>query len=108
MKDTYKSLLSMLVGWCLLSFITKIEWISYIAVALAFGGLISERFAEKFMKIVHKIIHLVFNSIQKILLAIVYYLVITPIALMKKNETKEGNFWHIHKNTTSEQLKKLW
>lgn len=98
----------MVIGWNILSYWTEIFWIGYIALAIGFLGIVSEKFAHKTMQIVHGVFKFLFNILQKILLSIIYFLVFSPIALIKKKKISPENYWIIPNKTTGDDLKKLW
>ena len=109
MKDNiYKSILSMLVGWSLLSFITQIDWIAYIAVAIAFLAIAYEKFAIRLVDVLHSVFILIFTFIQKALLTIIFYLIVSPISLLKRDKEQKKEIWHSPEKTNIQQLKKLW
>lgn len=108
MKNTYLPLLSMVIGWNILSYWTGIHWIGYVALGLGFLGIASEKFAQKPVQYIHTALVFVFSFLQKILLSIVYFLVFTPIALIKKKENKVKENWISPTTKDNSQLEKLW
>lgn len=99
----------MVIGWNILSYWTGIHWIGYVALLVGFLGIASEKFAEKLIYYVHALLTHVFTFLQKILLGIIYYLVFTPIALLKRNEKKSENpHWISPVTKDGTQLEKMW
>ncbi len=108
MNDTYKSLLSMVIGLSVLSYLIHVHWIAYTILTIAFLGIISEKFALGFIKTIHKIASFIFSLIQKILLIIVYYLIITPISLIKRRGETANTVWITPDSKDADQLKNMW
>lgn len=108
MKSMYVSLLSIVIGWSVLAFVTDINWIAYIALAIGFIGIISEKFAQKFTQFTHSIFQFIFNWIQRLLLTFIYIFVFTPISILKKDDKKSGSFWLSPEKQNKSQLKNLW
>ena len=98
----------MVIGWNILSYWTGIFWIGYFALTIGFLGIASEKFAQKTMQIVHSVFKFIFNIVQKIMLTIVYLLVFSPIAIIKKKKISSENHWITPNATTGADLKKLW
>lgn len=108
MKNTYLSLLSMVIGWNILSYWTGIHWIGYTALGLGFLGIASEKFAQKLVHYIHTVLIFIFSFLQKILLSIVYFLIFTPIAFLRKKENAQKENWIFPASKDSTQLEKLW
>lgn len=110
MKSTYISLLSMVIGWNILSYWTGIHWIGYIALGIAFIGIISEKFAEKFVAGIHTIFKKIFYFIQTISLTMIYYLLITPISILKKSSKNKEQIqiWKTINSDKKNSLEKMW
>lgn len=108
MKNTYAALLSMIIGWNILSYWTGIHWIGYVALTLGFMGIASEKFAEKLVDYIHTGLVFLFGILQKILLSFVYFLVFTPIAMLKSRTKEDNKIWFIPEQKDVSQLKKLW
>ena len=104
----YLPLLSMVIGWNLLSYLTGMFWIGYLALAIGFAGIVSEKIAVKTIQIIHGVFKFIFNIVQKVMLSIVYFLVFSPIALLKKKNLTSENHWIIPKSTLGSDLKKPW
>lgn len=108
MKDKYIALLSMVIGWNILSYWTGIPWIGYIALAIGFTGIISETFTSLLINIIHTIFRVVFQVVQKIFLTLMYFLVITPIALIKRKNQKKLDSWYTPEKKKLQQFEKMW
>lgn len=98
----------MVIGWNILSYWTGIFWIGYFALVIGFLGIVSEKFAIKTVQIIHGVFKFIFNIVQKLLLTFVYFLVLSPIALLKKKSTSSDNHWITPGPTVGSDLKKLW
>ncbi|MCO5231986.1 MAG: hypothetical protein M9958_12620 [Chitinophagales bacterium] len=107
MKNTYALLLSLVIGWSTLGFISGHIWIAYLAVAVGFIGIISESFAKKFLFYIHLILQFVFQILQKAILTILYYTVFTFVAFVNKNKNHHNN-WLDVKEKGNKQLERLW
>lgn len=108
MKENYIALLSMVIGWNILSYWTGIHWIGYAALAIGFIGIISENFTNRFIKITHGIFRVIFQILQKIYLTMLYFFVITPIALFKRKKQKSQSPWFSPEKKDLQQFEKLW
>lgn len=108
MKDKYIALLSMVIGWNILSYWTGIHWIGYVALTIGFIGIISENFTNRLINITHGIFRIVFQFVQKIFLSILYFIVITPIALIKRKNQKTQDTWFTPEKKELQQFEKLW
>lgn len=98
----------MVIGWNILSYWTGIFWIGYFALTIGFLGIVSEKFAHKTIQIIHGVFKFLFNIIQKVMLTIVYFLVFSPIALIKKKSKPSDIHWIIPESTSGSDLKKMW
>ncbi|MCO5233565.1 MAG: hypothetical protein LC105_08205 [Chitinophagales bacterium] len=106
-ENVYLPLLSLVIGWSLLAFITGLEWISYIALFIGMIGILSEKLAKKIMGYIHLLIQFIFQTFQKILLTLIYYLVFFPISLLNKKKNELNTWIEVHPKE-NKQLEKLW
>lgn len=108
MNEVYKKLLSMTIGLNILSYWTGKHWIGYTIIVIAILGLFSEKLLVHFFKAIDSILSFVFNNLQKLLLAIIFYTVITPISILKRRAETKNNHWVKSSNKDNQQLKKMW
>lgn len=108
MKNTYLSLLSMVIGWNILSYWTGIHWIGYAALGLGFIGIASEKTAQTLVHYIHTALTFIFSFLQKTLLSIIYFLVFTPVAIVRRKENKLKENWISPTAKDNSQLEKLW
>lgn len=104
----YKPLLSLVIGWNILAYWTGIHWIGYIALLAGFAGIVSETFAEKLMLYIHSILLFIFSLLQKVFITFIYFLIITPISILKRRGKRPIQKWFHPTQKDSSQLEKLW
>jgi len=107
-QSTYKSLLSLVIGWNILAYWTGFHWIGYIALIVGFIGIASEAFAQELISIIHVILVYIFSTIQKVLITFIYFLIITPISILKRRVKQTNSNWIPPSQKDSSQLEKLW
>lgn len=108
MKENYISLLSLVIGWNILSYWTGIHWIGYTALIIGFIGIVSETFTNRLIAIIHNIFKWIFHLLQKIILTMIYFLIVTPIALVKRKDKKNNSTWIIPVEKSTHQFEKMW
>jgi hypothetical protein len=103
----YQAILGMVIGLSALSFLLKQPLIAYAVLTLAFLALASERFAGNLVRVMHFLIGFVFGWILKAVLAVVYLLLITPIALIRSSK-KRPEAWQEGKIANKNQMEFTW
>lgn len=82
--DPTKTVLVITVGMLVVFFITKADWALYVALGVGLAGVISGYLAEKINWVWMKLTWVLSMIVPNILLAIVFYLILTPIALLSR------------------------
>jgi uncharacterized membrane protein len=103
----YQAILGMVIGLSALSFLLKQPLIAYAVLTLAFLSLASERFGSFIVRGMHAVIGFVFGLILKVILALVYILLITPIAVIRSKK-KQSEAWHEGKASDKKQMTFTW
>lgn len=99
----------MVIGWNILSYWTGIHWIGIAALIIGFAGIISEKFAQKVVNLIHQTFSYIFDFIQKVILTIIFIFVITPIAFLRRREKiSKKSSWIKMASKSPEQLRKMW
>ena len=119
-KDkTMETSLVITTGLLLLWFVYKIDWILFVSLMIGVLSLISSTFAGGITITWKKIADILGLVMPKVLLSIVFYLVLTPVALVSrlftkdalslKRKNKEESYWieHVHL-FEPEDFEKTW
>jgi|GEM_PF-5753823 len=107
-RQTYQQILGMVIGLSVLSYISRQPYISYFALSIGFLSIASERFARAWVHYTHKILVAVFGFILKLILGVIYYVIITPIGIIKRKEKKHEGWQGISRKEDPEQMKYTW
>ena len=119
-KETYEPVKTVLVittGFILLFFITNLAWSLYLAMIVSILGLLSNAMAKKISFVWLKLASLLNLIMPNIILSIIFFLILTPIALLsrmfKKNQLRLKNSnksLFIQKDSTfqKEHFEKPW
>ncbi len=87
--EYYKALLGPVLGTILLSFILKKHWICLISFGVGFIGLAFPSLGIYLIRFLEKIKTIIGKTINAILLGIVFYLLLTPLATLQKIFSKQ-------------------
>ncbi len=79
-----KTVLIITVGFAILFFLTKNNWFFYVSLIVGVLGAISDFLAEKIDWIWTKITWLLSKIVPNIIMTLVFYLVLTPVALLSR------------------------
>jgi hypothetical protein len=90
--DTYKTILVMVTGLLLIGYIFKIQILYPISLGIALLACLSTYLASKIEWIWMKFAHVLGWINSRILLSIVYFVFLTPIALLRRVFQKESNW----------------
>jgi len=106
-QQVYQAVLGMVIGLSILSYLVQLPLIAYIALTLAFLTLVSETLGRYLVGTMHAVISYIFGWALKAILVIVYLLLLTPIALLRRRARKaEG--WQAGKVLDESQMKYTW
>lgn len=104
-KGNLKSILVITVGFTILGFFSKTDWPFYVAIAVGLAAIISNRAAELINKIWFGLAKILGYVNSRILLTIIYYLFLLPMALLSrlsKNKTiilkQQGSSYYAERN----------
>lgn len=97
MSSTMKSnpsqtLLVICTGLVLVYFIFDIQWILYVSFGLGLLGILSEWFSKKVEWVWFKLTYMLSMVVPNILLAVVFFLILTPIAFLATIFKKKDAF----------------
>jgi hypothetical protein len=82
--DPIKTVLVITVGMLVVFFITKAEWALYVALVVGLSGVFSGYLADKINWVWMKLTWVLSLIVPNILLAVIFYLILTPIALLSR------------------------
>lgn len=77
-----QTLLVICTGLVLVYFIFDIQWILYVSFGLGLFGILSDWFSKKVEWVWFKLTYLLSMVVPNILLAVVFFLILTPIAFL--------------------------
>jgi len=83
-SDPIKTVLTISMGFLVLYFITKTNWPLIVSVSVGIAGLISDFLANLIDKIWFKLSYILSFIVPNILLTLVFFLFLLPIALLSK------------------------
>ena len=116
--DPQKTVLTISIGFIVLYFITKWDWTILIALAIGFAGIFSTYLSTKIDYLWMKLAWLLNLILPKILLFIIFFLLLFPLAILfrlfgKKdplnlNNKAETNFINCNKKFDKVSLEKPW
>lgn len=117
-KKDLRTLLGIAAGMVVLSFVFRIPIFLYLAIALCTAGLFSTRLAAFIAGLWTKATNLVGYAINAVLLSLVFFILLTPLALVRKitgkspillRPTQGDSYFHIrnHKYEKSD-LQDMW
>jgi hypothetical protein len=118
MTEKYKSTLIIVIGLILISNYYKLNYLSTIGIIIGLLSIVSEKINDKIIWIWYKLSEFLGLIMPNILLSLVFYLVLTPLALLsnldkKKNplqlrNNSKSTFISKHKTFSKEILEKIW
>ncbi|MFW5805677.1 MAG: hypothetical protein ACOCVX_04020 [Bacteroidales bacterium] len=85
-----KTILVITVGFIIIYFISEWLWALWIAVVVGFCGMLSDYLARKIDFLWMQLARLLNLIMPNILLSLVYYIVLVPIALLSRMFNKKG------------------
>ena len=116
--NNYKSTLTIVVGFVLLSNYFHSKPLLILAIAVGLTGIFSEKANDKIIWVWTKVTEVLGYIMPNVLLSIVFYILLTPLAFVnrinrKKNPLQLRNnssstFITMKKEFTKESLKKIW
>jgi len=116
--NNYKSTLTIVIGFILLSNYFNSKPILILSIAIGIIAILSEKANEKIIWAWNKLTEILGKIMPNVLLTAVYYLFLTPIALInrinsKKNMLQLKNnsssvYIHQKKEFSNESLEKIW
>ena len=83
-KDTFKTILVITIGMLLIHLIFSQDWALYLAVFIGLSAIISTFLATKIEWAWMKLAWVLSKIIPNIILALIFYLVLTPVALLSR------------------------
>lgn len=117
-SEPIKTILVITVGMLIVHTITKWQWAIYTSIFIGLSGIISTYLAKKIDLIWLKLAWVLSQIVPNILLSIIFYLFLTPLALVSKifgNEYKvtiknqeKSMFEHHKKEFDKVSFKKPW
>ena len=115
---TYKTILTITVGFLVLYLITQKVWWLYIAMGVGGLGALSSYLAEKIADLWMKLGYLLGLVVPKILLSIIFFVVLFPLALVSRWTSKKDAlhlknnhasvFQEVNKSFAVDNFKKPW
>jgi len=117
-SKTYQAILIIVTGLLFLYWSTKLQWLLYAAGAVSLLSLMSKDLADKIYWLWMKLAWVLSLFMPKILLTIIFFVVLWPIALLAKlfgrkdplalREPKTTNFITVQKEYKSSDLENMW
>jgi len=117
-SDPVKTVLVICVGFLVVYIITKLQWTLYTALVVGILGVLSEYISKKIDFVWMKLTWVLSLIVPNILLTFVFYIFLTPIALMsrlfgEKNQlglknNKESMFKTSNKKFEPKSFEKTW
>ncbi len=114
-SNTYQSLLAIALGLLLFYYLYKIDVLLILAIFIVFLSLVHLKIAQLFSTIWQGLAFILGLIMPKILLAAVYFLVLTPMAFFRKlfkskklNNTINSNFIERNKTFTPIDFEQTW
>ena len=118
-KNPYKDLLVIITGFLVLFLIIKKSFLLYIAGGVALGSLFSEYLAEKIVWGWYKLAEGLGYVSSRILLSIIFFVMLTPLALLYRltrkqdvlqlNRKQGGSYYTERKHLyVKKDLEKMW
>lgn len=119
MKDTYKSILVIVLGFCLIAEYYQVREIYFGALGLGLLSLVSAALARKIVWAWFKLSEGMGWFMSRVLLSLVFFLALTPIAfvqkvlskkdsLMLKKTNRRSTFSTRNHRYTQKDLKEVW
>ncbi len=118
MKNNYKSTLTIVLGFILISVYFNLKPLLIISIIIGLAAIISEKLNDIIIRIWGKLTAILGLIMPNILLTIVFYLFLTPLALINrlyknKNQiqlinSSKSTFIVNKRDFSSESLEKIW
>ena len=83
-SDPKTTLLVITLGMVVVYVVTKMNWALITALAVGIGGLLSDFLAEKIDWLWMKLTHVLSLIVPNILLSVIFYVFLTPIAILSR------------------------
>jgi cytochrome c oxidase subunit IV len=116
--DSIKTILVITVGFLIISYITKEEWPLRVSLVIGLLGLISDFVASKIHYLWMKLAWLLSLIVPNIVLSIIFFVLLTPIALLSKifgdknplylKNTNKSMFKNSNKEFDKNSFEKPW
>lgn len=113
-----RTVLTISMGFLLLYFITKWEWLLILALVVGLLGVISKSACQKIEWVWMKIAWVLSLIVPKILLSLIFFLLLFPIALLSKvfrksdllllKNTEDSTFKDCQKEFDKSSFEKIW
>jgi len=117
-KDRYKTILTIVVGFLVVYIFTKWHWTLYVSLIVGVSSLFSGYLAQKIEFIWFKIAWLLSLLIPNILMTLIFYFFLTPIALLSKffgdknplnlKNSENSLFKETNKSFSKDSFEKIW
>ena len=117
-SDPVKTVLVITVGFLVVHFLLKLQWPLYVSLIIGIMGVFSTTIARKIDWLWMKLTWVLSLIIPNILLSMVFYLFLTPIALMSRlfgekdplrlKNNKDSVFKEYNKKFKPESFEKTW
>jgi hypothetical protein len=119
LQDKYKTILTMVIGFLVLSLIFEkaSDVLFYIALGVGVVSLLSSRLADGILWIWEKIAFVLGWINTRIILSAIFFLFLVPISLvyrlfstdpLRLKKPKDSNFIEVNKSYTPKDLEKVW
>ncbi len=115
---TYRTILTIVIGFLVLFLTTQKIWWLYIAIGLGGLGALSSFLAEKIAYLWMQLGHLLGLVVPKILLSVIFFVVLFPLALLLRLTSKkdalhlknnrDSVFQAVNKSFAVDSFKKPW
>ncbi len=117
-SDPVKTVLVITVGMLVVHLLTKLQWPLYVSLIIGILGVFSETVAQKIDWLWMKLTWVLSKIIPNILLSLVFYLFLTPIALLSRlfgekdplrlKNDRDSVFKEYNKSFKPEGFEKTW
>lgn len=91
-SNPVKTMLTICVGFLLVFIITKIKWVLLVSLIVGLVGMFSSYLSEKIEFLWNKLAWLLSLVVPNVLLSIIFYLFLFPIAILSKLFGKKDEF----------------
>jgi len=118
-EEPSKTLVVIMMGFIVLYLIFKIDWLLYVAIGTGLIGVFSNYLSVKISRLWLKLSLCIGFLMSRVLLTIIFYFFLYPLAIMvkifnmnsnfkKKKENTDSYYFNINKNFSSKDLENIW